>query len=223
MEQTAIYARFDPALNWNIRTLGPANWWSSGANVAAAFNQIKTFQCPSDNVTSAGSGTFDIAIVDLWWDGGSNLNAQPVGFGNQPQLGKTNYLGVSGYFGYTTASTDVYEGIFTNRSGTKLNAISDGTSNTLMFGETLGRELTGSPTTTQCWISGPLPTAWGLPTSGSTGWWHFSSRHTGVVNFAMGDASVRGLRSGFSSGSQQTLFLYYSGIREGGIVDPNAL
>ncbi|MDB5312902.1 MAG: putative major pilin subunit [Gemmataceae bacterium] len=226
MEQTAIYNRFDPSLNWSVQSIGPSNWYGNGNNVAASFNQVKTFQCPSDNLLNAGSSTFDIAFVDMWYNGSGTLDATPYGFGNIPQLGKTNYLGVAGYWGLTGASTDLYEGIFSNRSAAKLATISDGTSNTLMFGETLGRELTGTPSTTISWMSGPMLTRYGLPnTPGAVFWYTFSSKHTGVVNFALGDASVRGIRSGFDSsgGGQYSTFIFMSGMREGAVIDPNSL
>ncbi|MCI0702665.1 MAG: DUF1559 domain-containing protein [Planctomycetia bacterium] len=231
MEQTAIHSRFDTSLNWSVPTIGPTSWYTNGNNVAASFNQIKILQCPSDDVVSAGNVGFCMAIVDLYFDGVSSLTIQPAGFGTQPSLGKTNYLGVSGYFGFTGVSTDAYEGIFSNRSAAKFTTITDGTSNTLMFGETLGRDkYAGAPGAspndqwTYSWMAGPLPTAWGLPdTPGQTGWYHFSSRHTGIVNFVMGDGAVRSVRSGFNSGAQFNTFIFMSGMRDGAVIDVNSL
>ena len=54
------------------------------------------------------------------------------------QVGRTNYLGVSGQLGVGIASRDPMKGIFFNNSKTKMGAITDGTSNTLMFGEVTG-------------------------------------------------------------------------------------
>jgi hypothetical protein len=93
-------------------------------------------------------------------------------------------------------------------------AISDGTSNTLMFGEGLGCEAVGTTRSFKwSWMGvgavplkfvlapgggGPAPTTPTNPPAGANlgGWNYFSSAHTGIVQFAMGDGSVRGLRPG---------------------------
>src|SRR5207248_4771171 len=83
-----------------------------------------------------------------------------------------------------------YEGIFTNRSATKIGAIPDGTSNTLMFGETLGGFDAAVPshrTLVMSWFGiGALPTKFGLGQSGlpfgngqpGAGWPTCSRRHS---------------------------------------------
>jgi prepilin-type N-terminal cleavage/methylation domain-containing protein/prepilin-type processing-associated H-X9-DG protein len=147
--------------------------------------------------------------------------------------GHSNYAGVAGALGAAkdVANSDVdpdsgtvnscpdagplginlqrYEGIFTNRSGNKLGAIPDGTSNTLMFGETLGGFYDQAPYTQRQFIMswfgvGALPTKFGLGRPGfqfgnslpGAGWPTFSSRHLGGVQFAFADGSVRLLRFG---------------------------
>jgi prepilin-type processing-associated H-X9-DG protein len=119
--------------------------------------------------------------------------------------GKTNYAPVGGGYGQmgTTnsrfgpgANLRKYAAIFGNRSKTTLQAISDGTSNTLMFGEGIA---TGDGLYQWQWYDViAMPTVWGLsndPNSDRTVF-RFASRHTGTVQFAMGDGSVRGLRTG---------------------------
>src|SRR5260370_19498113 len=55
------------------------------------------------------------------------------------KFGRTNYVGVAGAAGHGTMPFwSRYEGIFTNRSQTRLGDIADGTSNTLMYGEAMG-------------------------------------------------------------------------------------
>jgi prepilin-type N-terminal cleavage/methylation domain-containing protein len=144
--------------------------------------------------------------------------------GNRYDVGKTNYVGVAGSLGDGVTINDNsgsdcagpganeqnYIGIFTNRSKVTLAEITsaDGSSNTLMIGELLGGRATPSPRDfVYSWMgNGSLGTKWGLGPGGpydgksanvSNGaWWAFSSRHTGVIQFAMGDGSVRGLRVG---------------------------
>lgn len=92
-----------------------------------------------------------------------------------------------------------------NRSQLTLGQVTvkDGTSNTLMFGETIGGTGTGDRNHAFCWVGcGAMPTAWGLgrgnrvPLEGGSEWYRFSSRHVAVVQFCFGDGSVRGLRYG---------------------------
>jgi len=130
-------------------------------------------------------------------------------------MGKTNYAGVAGALGKegevsTNSAADgpgvnlgVYEGIFNNRSKTTLEAVTaaDGTSNTLMFGEGLGGNAVGTRDWIWSWMGiGSVPTKFGLAPGGGQNQsvnGHtlcFSSRHIGIVQFAFGDGSVRGLR-----------------------------
>src|SRR5260370_8974029 len=101
------------------------------------------------------------------------------------------------------------EGIFPNRSATKTGSIPDGTSNTIMFGETLGGFYDQAPYVQRQFIMswfgvGALPTKFGLGKPGfqfgnslpGAGWPTFSSRHLGGVQFAFADGSVRMLRFG---------------------------
>ena len=130
-------------------------------------------------------------------------------------LGRTNYVGVAGAAGHGTIPFwSRYEGIFTNRSQTRLTDISDGTSNTLMYGEATGGLGTieiynweaGAPAPSDTpdgllhyslsWMGvGSMRTCWGMdpvnPKHAS-----FSSAHPGVVQFCFADGSVRPLKHG---------------------------
>jgi hypothetical protein len=113
-----------------------------------------------------------------------------------------------------------FEGIFQWRSQTALGQITDGTSNTIMFGEYSDSNVyfgAGDPLTGDCagtFMGGPIYTYW-APRKGkdpnlqpsdprcSNGnndpncfyqWFRFSSRHTGVFQVCMGDGSVRNLK-----------------------------
>jgi hypothetical protein len=53
-----------------------------------------------------------------------------------------------------------------------------------------------------------------------SGWFEFSSKHTGIVQFCMGDGSVRGLRKGIAPGAPAyNHFLWASGWADGTVVD----
>jgi hypothetical protein len=74
----------------------------------------------------------------------------------------------------------------------------DGTANTLMFGEMLGDKQTGTRYWSNSWFGGAnMGTAWGIPEPGF--WYTFNSRHTAVVQFALGDGSVQRLRQGLGT------------------------
>jgi hypothetical protein len=129
-------------------------------------------------------------------------------------LGKTNYTGVAGP-GWNdgsiaspaalNANYRPYTGIFTNRSAVPIEQITDGSSNTLMFGEGLGGNSPGTRDFQWTWAgTGAMATFRGLcngPDGSATAvsWGGFSSAHTGMVLFCFADGSVRGLKHGTSS------------------------
>ena len=96
-----------------------------------------------------------------------------------------------------STGNDVFVGLMHNRSKISLEqlTVADGASNTAMFGEqSVGND--GSRILANTWMGcGALPTAWGLPDTNPLGWWHFSSRHTAVVQFGFGDGSVQRFRA----------------------------
>jgi len=239
-------------------------WFETGNIPTLSQTQIPTFVCPSDTpylrntwiwILFAMEGTGSIQLTGVSW------SASPA---NNPPYGRTNYVGVSGLFGnvcqaelwiaqppqYTSPGwVQNFQGIFGNRSKLSLEQITvaDGTANTLMFGETLAdsdyaaqNQIGGSG----AWMGlGSFPTAWGLPTgAGSVDiWYAFSSKHSNVVQFAMGDGAVRQIRKPYQDaltvgGSWSTGLSYnavmppgqpmswqlsaYGGWQEGGVLDP---
>ena len=96
----------------------------------------------------------------------------------------------------------------------------DGTSNTVMFGEVTGdvRAPIGTSTTGTNlnfrWINMPgMVTAWGLAKGGNP--YRFTSHHTGIVQFAMGDGSVRGI----STNMDNNMFrISLAGMGEGDVL-----
>jgi prepilin-type N-terminal cleavage/methylation domain-containing protein/prepilin-type processing-associated H-X9-DG protein len=219
MEQTAIYngvpaGYFNPnstVATWAYSTPPYDNSQGNATGVLPGSQSvIKNYLCPSDNANSIHtSGMFDELYPGnacTGWSGttppslaanmcGDYLPPAGAGF-TLPAA--TNYAGNAGglgaYTGLEAAPNYLYPGVYYPDSNTKLAAITDGTSQTLGFGETLG----GNGVTLDfnlAWFgAGSMPVAWGLATPQSAQWYNFSSRHTGVVNFAMCDGSVRNVQ-----------------------------
>ncbi|MCI0456063.1 MAG: DUF1559 domain-containing protein [Gemmataceae bacterium] len=186
-----------------------------------ATTPISVFLCPSDNPDSASAGV--MTRMHVWLNTTRNALTLSAGFLLPSSgVGKTNYVGVAGYFGPASSS---YQGIFGDRTKVALTHVLDGTSNTLMFGETLG----GNPRKREFALSwagvGILPTAWGLlenppvdppaPAVTDQNWYRFSSMHTSIVQFCFADGSVRGLRYVGTSGADWTTYIQISGYKDG--------
>jgi prepilin-type processing-associated H-X9-DG protein len=120
---------------------------------------------------------------------------------------------------------DKSRGIYTNRSQVTIEQLSsnDGASNTLAFGEMLGDNQLPPFRRMNTWAGGgAMWTNWGLDindppdaTAGHWGWYMFSSEHTGIVNFAFGDGSVRPIRTDIDYNT----FIYLSGYKDGKTID----
>jgi prepilin-type processing-associated H-X9-DG protein len=143
-------------------------------------------------------------------------------------LGRTNYLGVAGILGRNATAAhplflnpdnsevnfQKYDGIFGNRTPVRITDITDGSSNTLMFGECVGGVSVGNPDFQLAWMGcGALGTRLGLGRGGlpyekgGANWVRFSSFHPGGVQFAMADGSVRLLAFGNTAVTMDTFFL----------------
>jgi prepilin-type N-terminal cleavage/methylation domain-containing protein/prepilin-type processing-associated H-X9-DG protein len=199
---------------------------------------IPTFVCPDDDAQSVqiptnGSqyGVIDAYFVtasgayyiDYVWD-------QP-GFGHE--MGASNYVANAGYLAGAVSSL---EGPYYANSKTKITAITDGTSNTVGFGETLAGRDSGNRYSRLAWMgAGCQATYLGLPAQGSANSWDFSSRHTAIVNFAFCDGSVRSFTRGIPSvgaslnpnranwSAQQTAWIGATGMQDGINVDFSSL
>jgi prepilin-type N-terminal cleavage/methylation domain-containing protein len=223
IEQTGLVSEFLGAdKNWfNVAPLpGPAgpyyNYGFSTANPQGGYYaQIKTFQCPSD------LATFVVPEYGVWaafftWYSPPYGELTGLYFPNSPTvnlIGRNNYASNAGWLGNFagTCYNSQYCGPYYENSKTKTGNIYDGSSNTFAFGETLAG---ASPPNQRDWVGSwcgalNMPTAWGLLYPAE--WYTYSSVHTAVVQFAMCDGSVHGVRKSVDS----TTFIYASGMIDG--------
>jgi prepilin-type N-terminal cleavage/methylation domain-containing protein/prepilin-type processing-associated H-X9-DG protein len=142
-------------------------------------------------------------------------------FGPNGIPGATNYVPISGTVGHWGAITNPasvtqpyyirHEGVFVQEIVNTVGGVTDGMSNTMFFGEytgstynnffgsTVTNGLAGSKEIYLAWMGADgFPTYWsinnGMP-PGNTAF-ALSSYHTGVINVAFGDGSVRTILSG---------------------------
>jgi hypothetical protein len=146
----------------------------------------------------------------IFWENYSQGSGGPP-FIPQKYFARCNYSGVGGVSG---APADgpfgaQFQGVFGNRTKHSLGDISnaDGTSQTLMFGEHCGQSTNVSfggaigtyPQTSYDWSIpsvGGLITFFGLANGVSSDVFQFSSNHSGIVQFASCDGSLRILKIG---------------------------
>jgi prepilin-type N-terminal cleavage/methylation domain-containing protein len=219
VEQNNLYNQF----NTSIFTIQPASvanvapgsdWLLSNypVNYNASRSRVKTFECPSDNVSSAlDQNTGKVLTFITIMNGDINLNASGVYKANDPNFtgglpALTNYLPSAGTLGkVTNASTAItafyaqHEGVFVDETPNSVTKITDGSSNTIFFGEYLGG-FTGTGTSGArnlgiSWVgANGFPSYFSITTPNT--WRSFQSNHTAVCQFAFGDGSVRGLTTG---------------------------
>jgi len=200
----------------------PPNFSTTGGPWVAAQTRIKTFLCPSDTPDSVGTAIY--ALVD-----GSTGQLALFGF-SPPQgaaVGKTNYLGSSGYLDIAPGWGQ-YIGLLHNRSAISMAQATgaDGLSNTFLFGESLGDREVGTRNWAWSWMyAGTMPSGFMAiaPASDPNSWAGYGSKHTGVVNFAMGDGSIRTVRKYINGNPQFSQFVFISGYRDGTNVDVSGL
>jgi prepilin-type N-terminal cleavage/methylation domain-containing protein/prepilin-type processing-associated H-X9-DG protein len=239
IEQDNLYKTIDPGYFDFNTTLGAWAYttppYDNSASNSTGFlplanAHIKTYECPSDNVNAPTSG----GIIDAYWvqSGSIWIDYAPPGTGTLPNqdvrlLGGSNYIASAGALGADpTSSTDTFwpkfAGPFTANSQNKITDCTDGSSNTIGFGETVGGETSGIRDFRLTWFgAGCMPTAWELQEPGH--WYNFSSRHSGIVNFGFMDGSVRGVtKAGKNTGWYSPRWYqmqYAAGMHDGAVID----
>lgn len=210
-----ITANLDPN-----RDPAPGSMWGL-TYWPVAQTQIPNFICPTDPGMQDGSVAW---YVSRFWtyDTGTSFTISARGY-TSPQFGATNYLGVAGGGGdVVSGGWGEYKGIFFNNSKSTFASITDGSSNTLFFGEAIGGpRARAARSITYTWMAaGAMPTAWGLrntvavPEGGAVNdiaWYQFGAKHPGVVNFAKADGSVKAISRNVDHNS----FIYVSGRADG--------
>jgi prepilin-type N-terminal cleavage/methylation domain-containing protein len=233
VEQENIYRQLQ--VNLGVNQFGP-NWWTNQANWTMAQTRIKLFLCPSDDPYRSTEGTSiarhvtNVPHAFITW---TFYSTPPT----DATLGRTNYAGVAGICGRgTNPLTASYEGLFTNRSQNSLARVPDGTSNTLLFGESLGLIEDGVRKTSHSWMGrGVMITAHGMHANHYRVEHNFDSMHPNVVQYCFADASVRSLRKGVAYWAgltpfpetipDETFWAYQemAGFRDGGVRDTSPL
>ncbi|MCE9530286.1 MAG: DUF1559 domain-containing protein, partial [Planctomycetes bacterium] len=200
-------------------------WWSTPENQQLAQTRIKIYQCPGDNVYEVYSNpSGQIYITGFDYKTPPSMTYTYTSrflSATSPQFGLTNYVGVSGKNGkYNTQ----FQGVLANQTTVKLDSITggDGSSSTLMFGETLNSSY-GSPRNAGLtWIGyGSFPTAYGIPAPKNVVYGDWSSNHPGGVNFVFCDGSAKTLRR--TDATTLPIFQAASGYADGQSPDWNLL
>jgi prepilin-type N-terminal cleavage/methylation domain-containing protein/prepilin-type processing-associated H-X9-DG protein len=211
LEQNNVYAQIDPAV---FSPTYPVVWNQiaplAGDPYAA---DIKTFRCPADPLASGAAATKGVYIV--------------LAAGYEGREGPTAAYGLSNYASNAGLPPYLKLGNFTGPYGlssrTGVTDITDGTSNTIGFGETTAGRDSGPRDFAAAWMCGPNLTSYFGVTSSPYGE-AFSSVHTsGVTNFAFCDGSVRSIRhfSGLLDASNPSWLVLQqaAGMQDGQVFD----
>jgi prepilin-type N-terminal cleavage/methylation domain-containing protein len=211
------------------------------------YNECSGSSCPADSQGFIGIIDFygfyiiksdPYGFPQGWWVDYVYSNPAPS-YSAGARFGCTNYVGMGGYSGTKNRTTDgsangpltqfpansgiptgTYVGIYNPMSKTKIGEITDGTSNTIAFIETVGGHINGARYTKIAWGgAGSIRSAYGVPNDADTGYHTPSSKHAAVVQGAMADGSVRGFSKGATSGTALAAFVFQSGMHDGTVIN----
>jgi prepilin-type N-terminal cleavage/methylation domain-containing protein/prepilin-type processing-associated H-X9-DG protein len=210
-----------PANGTVVYPVGSAPGANGNGGFVPAINHIPSYECPSDNPYNVSPSPSNNGWIDAYWVDGNSIWIDFAPLPNNATLdyGLTNYIGCTGYLGDNALGgssnyANNFKGIYYRNSRTKIAEVTDGTSNTIAFGETLAGNLAAQRDFSLAWFgSGAMPTAWGL--SATPDFYQFSSKHPGIVNFGFADGSVRQI----SVTANYAMFITVSGMGDGGIID----
>jgi prepilin-type processing-associated H-X9-DG protein len=202
---------------------GTTSWY----HYSAANTTIKIFLCPSDTAgtVSPANGSWAFFVPYDMTSSGPGYSMEGWYFAGNTSFGRTNYASNPGYLSNLPGVT-IYQGPFCYNSKTRITDITDGTSNTFGFGESLGGGNTNAATGmangvrdfVANWGCFNMPTAWGL--SPTPAWYQYGSMHDGgIVNFAFCDGSVRAVHNSVDYAT----FIYASGMNDGVAYNANGL
>ncbi len=212
LEQDNVYRQMQSGMpsDYFSTTAVYPGWWGYSSTWNMAHTHISTFLCPSDSAESRSNGTYVLFEAEA----DNQYHGWYFGPPDNTDLGLTNYVGVAGYY----PTVPQYNGLMTSRSKVSLEQLTaaDGASNTILFGEALG-DSDAQPEVNHnvSWMAGCQVTGYGLTQPAH--WWTFGSKHTGVVQFALGDGSVRSVRK---PNVTVSFYAYIGGWHDGQIVDP---
>lgn len=183
-----------------VDRLGSPIWFTDPSLVGLSRVKLPILQCPSD--FEADNPPRVISRIHKYY----SPNPMPTNVHESRTIanygaGTSSYAGSAGRFG---AIDFPNRGAFWNRSKTRLAEIIDGTSNTILFGET-----TAGTQQSYLWISvGPITSTFGF----GDGFERWGSHHAAkVVMMSLADGSVRPIEPSID----QTLFRNLTSIADG--------
>ncbi|HEV8062028.1 MAG TPA: DUF1559 domain-containing protein [Gemmataceae bacterium] len=215
LEQNNIYNLIPP----NVCAIQAANstnpdWVNDHFPItySVSRNRVKTYECPSDNPYNINTATPTAAPNNfggvysqvLCGNFGISLGyyyaSDFIAAGGLPGL--SNYVPCAGTIGhYPSPANSVqsyyaaHEGLYVDQTPITMTGITDGSSNTIAYGEYVGafdNGNTGTRIRVMSWMgAGGFPTYWSI--ANPIYRFSFNSMHTGIVNFAYADGSVHAL------------------------------
>jgi len=217
----------------------------------AGKTKVKTFMCPSapdgEPQNNANGGTSGggwliggglvrniapgtVVTVGWWYEDYNGVETlMPLGVSHylgSAGLGRGNLTAINALTG---VAYNAYEGMFVNRNPKKLTGITDGSSNTLMMAEVSGRSSGGANPNlyANSWVgSCCVSSGFGTKNGPTANVYQISSNHTGVVNCAFGDGSVRAINANIPSNTGDAswgVLQQLAGVNDGTTANASAI